>query len=397
MNTDAHLLTPAGFAAAGVAAGMKRSGKPDVGLLVADAPAACAAAFTRNRVVSPSIPVGRDHAASGVLRAIVVNSGNANACTGPRGEADASETCRAAAELLGCDPAQVLPSSTGIIGRHLDMPRLLAGLRDARSQLGTTRGHANAFARAILTTDLVTKTAATRVGHCTVAGVCKGSGMIGPMLGVPQATMLAYVTTDADLPPDTLRRCLSRAAERTFNRTTVDGHASTNDTALVLASGRVAVGESDFEKALTEVCDALAYQIASDGEGATKAVVVRVTNGATEAEAAALARAVADSPLVKCALHGNDPNWGRIVSIAGMAAARDGLGFDPDACRLSICDVPVFADAGPLAFDAAALSESMGAKRIELLLDAAAGVESAHVYTCDLSREYISINADYHT
>ena len=399
---ELHLLSPDGFAAAGVAAGMKRSGKADVGLLVCDRPAAAAAAFTRNLVVSPSITVGREHVAAGRLRGVVVNSGNANACTGDRGLNDARETCRAAGELVGCDAGEILPSSTGIIGHHLDMPKLLAGLRDAHAGLGTTAGHAADFGRAILTTDLVPKHAAARLGAATVAGCCKGSGMIGPMLAVdrgegPQATMLAYVTTDADLPPDVLRRCLSRAAERTFNRTTVDGHASTNDTCLLLASGRHAVDAGVFEAALTEVCDALAYQIAADGEGATKAVTVRVTGAATEDQAAAMARAAADSPLVKCALHGNDPNWGRVVSIIGMAAARDGLSLDPSSCRLSICGTPVYAAGLPLDFDAPALSKRMAAKQVEIAFDAAAGDASAHVYTCDLSREYITINADYHT
>ena len=397
---DLHLLAPAGFAAAGVAAGMKRSGKVDLGLLVAtgDQPATAAAAFTRNRVVSPSITVGREHVAVGRLRAVVVNSGNANACTGPRGEADARRTCRATAELVGCGENEVLPSSTGIIGRHLDMPKLLAGVREAHADLGTTADRAAAFGRAILTTDLVPKHAAARVGEATVAGVCKGSGMIGPMLDVPQATMLAYLTTDADLPAQALRRCLGRAVERTFNRTTVDGHASTNDTALVLASGRHAVDPADFERALTDVCDSLAYQIAADGEGATKAVVVRVTGASDEDQAAALARAVADSPLVKCALHGNDPNWGRIVSIAGMAAARDGLAFDPDRCALAIAGVPVFRGGVPLDFAAPALSDAMKAKHVELTLDAGTGGGgTAHVYTCDLSRDYVTINADYHT
>ena len=411
---DLHLLSPAGFAAAGVSAGLKRSGKTDLGLLVAtgDRPAVAVAAFSRNRVVSPTITVGREHLQGAALRAVVVNSGNANACTGPRGERDARDACRAAADLLGCGERDVLPSSTGIIGRHLDMPKLLAGIGAAHAGLGTDAEHAAAFGRAILTTDLVPKSAATTFTlngtAVTLAGVTKGSGMIGPMLGVdgepagPQATMLAYVTTDADIPADLLRRALRPATERTFNRTTVDGHASTNDTCLVLASGASgatvdAASLPAFEAALTEVCDALAYQIAADGEGATKAVVVRVTGGRTEAEAAALARAVAESPLVKTAMHGNDPNWGRIVSMAGMAAARDDLGFDPDRCALDLCGTRVFERGEPVAFDAPTLSDKLKQKRVEIVLDAAAGGAAAHIYTCDLSREYITINADYHT
>ena len=419
MTADLHLLSPKGFAAAGVAAGLKRSGKTDLGLLVAtDLPAVAAAAFSRNRVVSPTITVGREHLRDGALQAVVVNSGNANACTGPQGEADARETCRAVAGLIGCADVDVLPSSTGIIGHRLDMPKLLDGVRRAHAGLGTSADHAAAFGRAILTTDLVPKAAATTLNvggtRVTIAGVTKGSGMIGPMLGVdgepagppppppPQATMLAYVTTDVAIAAAPLGRALASAVERTFNRTTVDGHASTNDTCLVLASGASgaavdAANLAAFTAALTEVCDSLAYQIAADGEGATKAVVVRVTGGRTEAEAAALARAVAESPLVKTAMHGNDPNWGRIVSMAGMAAARDDLGFDADLCTLDLCGTRVYERATPAAFDAAALSQKLAAKRVEIVLDAAAGDAAAHVYTCDLSRDYITINADYHT
>ena len=220
---ELHLLSPKGFAAAGVSAGLKRSGKPDCGLLVAtgDRPAVAAAAFSRNRVVSPTLTVGRDHLRDDALRAVVVNSGNANACTGPRGERNARDTCRAVADLLDCDERDVLPSSTGIIGRHLDLPRLLAGVRQAHAALGATADHAAAFGRAILTTDLVPKSAATSFtldgATVTLAGVTKGSGMIGPMLGVdgepsgPQATMLAYLTTDAAVPAALLRRALASA------------------------------------------------------------------------------------------------------------------------------------------------------------------------------------------
>ncbi len=406
MADDLHLLSPAGFAAAGVTCGLKKSGKLDLGLLVCTAkqPATAAAAFSRNRIISPSITVGREHIADGQLRAVVVNSGNANACTGARGEQDARDTTAEVARHVGIEPKDVLPSSTGIIGHHLDMTKLLAGVADAAGRLGTTRDHAAAFGQAILTTDLVTKAAAARFRDAIIAGCCKGSGMIGPMLAVdgPQATMLAYVTTDIAIEPALLRRCVDVAARRTFNRTTVDGHASTNDTLLVLASGQSDVHVDDanadaFLEALTGVCDRLAYQIARDGEGATKVVTVRVSGAACEEDAAAMAMGIAESPLVKTALHGNDPNWGRIVSIAGKVAARDDLKLDPDRCTLSICGIPVYANALPLSFDAAAASEALKAKEVELHFDAGVGSAEAHVYTCDLSREYITINADYHT
>ncbi|MEM7809599.1 MAG: bifunctional glutamate N-acetyltransferase/amino-acid acetyltransferase ArgJ, partial [Planctomycetota bacterium] len=407
MPDELHLLSPAGFAAAGIAAGLKPSGKHDLGLLVCTGhqPARAVAAFSRNRIVSPTITVGREHLADGKLRAVVVNSGNANACTGAGGEADARQTCDLVAELVGCDATDVLPSSTGIIGHRLDMPTLLYGVRTAHDQLGTSADHAADFGRAILTTDLVTKSAATTFESATIAGCCKGSGMIGPMLGVDgaggekQATMLAYVTTDVAIELDLLRRCVDQAAQRTFNRTTVDGHASTNDTLLVMASGQSDVRITDnnvdaFTESLTGLCDQLAYQIAGDGEGATKVVTVRVTGAATEAAAAAMAMGIAESPLVKTALHGNDPNWGRVVSIAGKIAARDGIALDPDKCTLSICGFDVYAGGIPLDFDAAAASKALAAKEVELVFDAGVGQASAHVYTCDLSREYITINAD---
>ena len=417
MPDDApHLLSPRGFRAAGVAANIKQSGKPDVALLVADAPASAAAIFTQNKVVSPAVTVGFDHVRRGAIRAVAVNSGNANACTGEQGMADARRTCDLVGELIGCDPRLVLPGSTGIIGHPLPMPKLEAGLRHAAIQLGDSPDHAVAFADAILTTDLVRKTAATTVtlsgATITVAGVTKGSGMIGPSLAPtpggpgainvtpPHATMLAYLTTDVAAPPAMLRRALVLAAERSFNALTVDGHSSTNDTLALLASG---AGGADlagsptnqraFLDAVTEVCRSLAYQIAADGEGATKVVVVRVAGARTDADARAMARAVADSPLVKCAMHGNDPNWGRIVSAAGLA----GVPFDADRCELTLQGTPVFRRGVPLAFDAAAVSRALDAKEVTADLSCGLGGGAATVYTCDLSREYVTINADYHT
>ena len=428
IDDDLHLLSPVGFSAAGIAAGLKKNGKNDLGLLVCTTgkPATAAAAFTQNRVVSASITVGRQHLANGKLTAVVVNSGNANACTGQRGESDARATCHHLAKLLHCNELDVLPSSTGIIGHRLPMDILLPGVGTAVTHLGTSRDHSLSFERAILTTDLVPKRAAVTVrlgSHkITIAGVTKGSGMIGPMLAVTgtkadregamlsraagtstrQATMLAYLTTDADLTPAALRKLLQPSVQRTFNRTTIDGHASTNDTCLIMANGASGVTvntnyAAKFESALTEVCDSLAYQIAADGEGASKVVVVRVSRAASESEAAAMAMAIAESPLVKTALHGNDPNWGRIVSMAGKAAARDRLTLDPTKCSLTICGTTVFRRGAPAPFDAPALSQQMAAKHIELNLAIAAGRASAHVYTCDLSREYIAINADWQT
>ena len=405
-SNDLHLLSPAGFRAAGVAAGIKRSGKPDLGLLVCDGPATAAAVFTQNRVVSPAVVVGRRHVGGGRLRAVAVNSGNANACTGAQGLADAERMAALTGELVGCPAGEVLPSSTGVIGHLLPMPKIEAGLRAAAGRLGDTADHAAAFADAILTTDLVRKTAATTfaIGGAiiTVAGVCKGSGMIGPNLALdspPHATMLAYLTTDADVPAPVLRQLLQTAADGSFNSVTVDGHNSTNDTAAILASGRSGAmvdGNSaleTFAAALDEVCQSLAYQIAADGEGATKVVVIKVTGAASDADARRMARAIADSPLVKCAMHGNDPNWGRIVSAAGMA----GVAFDADRCELTLGGTAVFRRGVPLPFDAAAASKSLDVKEVTAHLACGLGPGSATVWTCDLSREYVTINADYHT
>ena len=406
--SDAHLLSPRGFRAAGVAAGIKASGKPDVGLLVADVPATAAAVFTTNTVVAAPVVVGREHVAAGRLRAVVVNAGNANACTGKQGDRDARRMCALAAEHLGCEPADVLPSSTGIIGHLLPMAKVTAGIAAAAAALGDSADHAAAFQAAILTTDLKPKAAATtvKVGRqtITIAGVCKGSGMIGPRMAVAStkvakhATMLAYLTSDAAAPAAVLRKLLGRASDASFNAVTVDDHASTNDTAVLLASGAAAKldtpGAVDkFAAALDEVCASLAYQIAADGEGATKVVKIVVSGAATPTAARAIARTIANSPLVKCAMNGNDPNWGRIVSAAGFA----GVAFDPNRATLKLQGTTVFRGGQPVAFDAAAASASLNAPEVTAALHCGVGRAQATVWTCDLSKEYVTINADYHT
>lgn len=398
-----HLLSPAGFKASAVYAGIKRRQVPDVGLLLCDTLSPAAAVFTTNKVFAAPIQVGREHIAVGKLRGIVVNSGNANACTGRQGLIDARRMCDLAAQVARCAAGQILPSSTGIIGRVLPMQKIERGIIEAGQYLGTSQEQANLFADSILTTDTRRKTAAVRfkIGKkaVTLAGVCKGSGMIGPRMGPPHATMLAYLTTDAAIAPGLLRRLLAEATEESFNAVTIDDHMSTNDTAAIMASGASGVkiaSERDrrtFAGALAEVCRSLAYQIAADGEGATKVVRIDVRNAATTAAARAMARAIADSPLVKCAMHGNDPNWGRIVSAAGMA----GVAFDPDRCVLTLQKIPVFRAGRPLAFDAAALSEALKVSEVRVDLNCRMGKASQTCWTCDLSREYITINADYHT
>jgi glutamate N-acetyltransferase / amino-acid N-acetyltransferase len=394
-----HLLSPTGFKAAGVRAGIKLSGKMDLGLLVCDSPATAAAVFTTNKFVAAGVKIGRAHIASGKLRGVVVNSGNANACTGQRGFNDAMTMCRLAAAATGCSPKEFLPSSTGIIGHLLPMRKIRTGIAAAAAALGNSREHAENFMDAILTTDLKRKSAAVQVkiGRETVrlAGVCKGSGMIGPRM----ATMLAYLTTDVAAPPPLLRKLLRQAADESFNCVTVDDHASTNDTAALLASGYSgarldsAAAVTKFSSALREVTQSLAWQIAADGEGATKVVKVVVTGASTIAGAKAIARTMANSPLVKCAMHGNDPNWGRFVSAAGYA----GVPFDPDKCSLKLQGTIVFRGGTPVKFNAAKLSAALTVKEVIAELNCGHGSGRATIWTCDLSKEYVTINADYHT
>jgi glutamate N-acetyltransferase/amino-acid N-acetyltransferase len=429
---DLHLLSPQGFRAAGVYAGIKSKHAPDVGLLVCDGPApAAAAVFTTNKVVAAPVVVGRQHLArtNGRLRAVVVNAGNANACTGRQGEKDARRMCRLAAAAAGCDAGEVLPSSTGIIGHLMPMDKVERGIDDAGQYLGDSLEHALLFADAILTTDLKRKAAAVevKIGRqvVTVAGVCKGSGMIGPRMaldesgvsgtrrsrsmnrpgraGLPKrgthATMLAYLTTDAVVSPAQLRDVLAQTSDATFNAVTVDDHTSTNDTAVLLASGasgaKVAGGAATkkFAAAVLEVCQSLAYQIAADGEGATKVVVVTVKGAASESDARTMARTIANSPLVKCAMNGNDPNWGRIVSAAGYA----GVPFNPDKTSLTLQGTAVFRNGQPVPFDAEKVSESLKAPEVRVELSCRLGKSDATCWTCDLSKEYVTINADYHT
>jgi glutamate N-acetyltransferase/amino-acid N-acetyltransferase len=401
--SDLHLLSPRGFRAAGVRAGIKASGNPDVGLLVSDRLATAAAVFTTNLVVAAPVVVGRRHISSGKLRGIVVNSGNANACTGKKGERDAIAMCKLTANAMGCSAAEILPSSTGIIGHLLPMEKITAGISAAAASLGDSAEHARAFMDAILTTDLKRKNAeaTVKIGRerVVIAGVCKGSGMIGPRLQPPQATMLAYLTTDAAIPAPLLRKLTWAACDGSFNAVTVDDHASTNDTACLLASGASGVkldtiaARSKFDAALAEVCQSLAYQIAADGEGATKVVKIVVSGAATVADAKAIARTIANSPLVKCAMNGNDPNWGRIVSAAGYAGAR----FDPDRSTLKLEKVTVFRSGQPVPFDAEQTSALLRTPEVTVELTCGLGEAAATVWTCDLSKEYVTINADYHT
>jgi glutamate N-acetyltransferase/amino-acid N-acetyltransferase len=396
--TTGGVTTPAGFRASGVSAGIKARGGLDLALLVSDRPAAAAAVFTTNRAQAAPVIVSREHLATtgGMARAIIVNSGCANACTGDAGLHVARGMAAETARLVGCRPEEVLVASTGVIGVDLDLNKIRQGLPLSMRALGADQGPA--AARAIMTTDPFPKEAAARISiagrESTIGGMAKGSGMIEPML----ATMLGFVTTDAAVPQPLLDRALREAVDDTFNAITVDGECSTNDCVMLLANGAggATVDQRSYEmfvQGLRAVCLRLALGIVRGGEGATKVVTVAVSGAATRAEARQAAKAIANSPLVKTAIHGGDPNWGRLIAVAGRA----GVAFELSKAAVMIGPIVLFKDGRP--FDEAAPQAAAYLKNPELTVsvDLGAGTASSTVWTCDLSAEYVRINADYRT
>ena len=389
---------PLDFRSAGVHCGIKAKGR-DVAIVASGRPSSAAGVFTVNRAVAAPIVVSRDHLAAtgGQARAIVVNSGCANACTGDAGlkvaELMAAETARA----LGCDADEVLVASTGVIGVSLDPRTVSAGIIQAVDALSRS-GHADA-ALAIMTTDPFPKEHAVRVetggASYAIGGMCKGSGMIEPML----ATMLGFLTTDAAVPPPLLHRALVDACETTFNAITVDGECSTNDTVFVMANGAsgVTIDESGYDAfvdALRVVCRELALGIVRGGEGATKLVTVHVTGARTYDDARRAARAIANSMLVKTAIHGGDPNWGRLVAVAG----RCGAAFELARAKVRIGDTVLFEDGRPFDERAPEAAAYLQGKNLQVEVDlGTGGPEDATMWTCDLSAEYVRINAEYRT
>jgi glutamate N-acetyltransferase/amino-acid N-acetyltransferase len=401
----------AGFGAAGIACGLKPSGAPDLALVVGDPGTVAVGMFTTNQVVAAPVVWSRARlAASADARVVVLNSGNANACTGPAGEATVQATVDRAAAELGCRAEQVLVCSTGVIGVPLDAVRVADGVSKAAAALDRSGGLA--AAEAILTTDTVVKQAGVRVvGGATVGGMAKGAAMLSPSLSpgrANHATMLAVLTTDAVVEPEVLREALAEGAATTFNRITVDGAQSTNDTVLLLASG--ASGgrpeAADLAEAVRAVCADLAGQMLADAEGGTKVVSVRVGGAGSVEEAVAVARRVADSPLVKTAVYGGDPNWGRVLQAAGTA----GVSFDPGAVRLEVAGGPgaagiepaggvlervVLVERGrPTGADAGA---AMARREIELRLHLGGTGPWAEIRTSDLTPEYVRLNSEYTT
>ena len=397
---------PKGFRFAGVSAGIKsRAGAKDVVLIVADNPCTAAGVYTTNQIVAAPVVLSRSRTPSSRLRGIVVNSGNANACTGTQGDKDAAEMTALAAKsvkLQGQSSEQdFLVMSTGIIGRHLPMEKIRNGITQAAAELGSSETHFLNACDGIMTTDafrkIADRTAWSSQGNHALVGMCKGAGMIGPKM----ATMLAIVVTDAPLDCYQAQRMLQAAANRSFNCISVEGHMSTNDSLVLLASTpteeRPALSNADaaiFEAELTELCIELAKKIPDDGEGATHLIEIQIRGANTDADADAIARSIALSNLVKTAITGGDPNWGRIVSAAGYA----GVPIQPKRTALKINGLPLFDAGEPLAFDAKTVSQSIRSQKLTLIeLQVGLGPGTATHWTTDLNSEYVRFNSEYTT
>ena len=400
------ITAPRGFQAAGITAGLKASGNPDLSLLLAPEGAVCAGTFTTSLVRAACVDLcaERLRAGGGRARAVVTNSGQANACTGERGLADSLGATAALADRLGLAPEQMLICSTGVIGVPIPMNTLLAGVGPLVAALAADQAAGDAAARAILTTDLTDKQIALEAElggrRVRLGGMAKGSGMIHPTM----ATMLGYLSCDAGVPAEVWQAMVSRAVDRSFNAITVDGDTSTNDTFLAFAAGEPLGPEhwDALEAGLTAVSQHLARAIARDGEGATCLIAVEVQGAASDDDARAIARTVCGSSLVKCAVHGRDPNWGRIVAAAGRA----GVPMDPAAVALWLGPHQLMAAGQPLAFDRPAASaylrdRAAGAylrdDTAEIRLVVGSGRGQGLAWGCDLSDQYVRINADYTT
>ena len=394
------ITAPKGFRAAGIHCGVKKA-KKDLCLLVSDAPAAAAVVLTTNRVQAAPVLLTREQMeASRVFRAIVVNSGNANACTGDRGMSDARAMVGAAAAALNVGRSEVLVSSTGVIGQFLPIGAITEGIKTAAELLSPREG--TSAAEAIMTTDTFVKEYALEFGwngvRMRMGGMAKGSGMIAPNM----ATMLAFVSTDAAVAPDVLRAALVRASDRSFNRISVDGDTSTNDMVAVLAnggSGAQPLTETRgpyyeaFYGALERMLVALSKMIVKDGEGATKFIEINVTGAADEAAAVKAARAIANSSLVKTAIHGGDANWGRILAAVGYS----GVEFDPSQVEISFGPVAILRRNYTIGFSEEEAKDVLARDEITINVNLNGGKGSASFWTCDLSAEYVAINANYRT
>ncbi len=394
---DFSVATPRGFLTGTARCGLKKAGD-DLAIVFSEYPAVAAAVFTKNLVQAAPVLLSKAHLKSGSHRAFVVNSGCANACTGEPGMDDARQTAQIVAEYFHCDEREVLVASTGVIGVRLDMNKLVSGLRTATAALSRENG--SEVAKAIMTTDTRPKRAVRtiRLGgrRVTIAGVAKGAGMIHPNM----ATMLSLVTTDASISKAALQSSLNRAVNLSFNRVTIDGDTSTNDTLAVFANGAAGNDKIDntrhpdfetFLKALTDVCQELAIQVARDGEGARKLIVIKVRRAPSEKDAHRIAETIATSPLVKTAIAGQDANWGRILAAAG----RSGVRFDISKVSIRIGNLAVARQGRGLLFDESKALEILRRDEVVITVDLNQGEAEVTEWTCDLTEDYIRINADY--
>jgi len=393
-----QLLPVRGFRIGIASAGIKKPGRRDVVVMELASGATCAGVFTRNAFCAAPVTVAKQHLAAAAPRYFLVNTGNANAGTGKQGMADARQSCVELARLAGCDAAEVLPYSTGVIGEPLPLAKIVAVLPQALAGLGDDNW-ADA-AHGIMTTDTVPKGCSRRVklsgGEIVITGIAKGSGMIRPDM----ATMLAYIATDAQVERGLLQQALDAAVQQSFNRISVDGDTSTNDSCMLAATGAsgvgVAAGSTDFDlfrDAVTEVCVVLAQAIVRDGEGATKLITIDVINGRDVAECEQVAFTIAHSPLVKTAFFASDPNWGRILAAVGRAGVA---ALDLDAITIHLGDVCIVRDGGRAAdYTEERGAAVMAAAEIGIRVDLARGTAAARVWTCDFSYDYVRINAEY--
>jgi glutamate N-acetyltransferase/amino-acid N-acetyltransferase len=403
MNADSDFIpsggvtSPRGFSAGAVSAGIKHieAKRLDLGMLLSERQANAAAVFTTNKVQAAPVIVTGKRLQNGKATALVANSECANACTGERGLSDAEEMTRLAAQHTGLEPEEVMVASTGVIGDYLPMDRISEAMKNIT--LSVDRGHE--LARAIMTTDTVPKETAVRVEEAdfTIGGTAKGSGMIHPNM----ATLLCFLTTDAAVEPDFLRVALKQAVDMSFNMVSVDGDTSTNDMVLIMANGcnnRSPITGNDnraevFQETLNRVCVYLAREIARDGEGATKLIEVTVKGAITMTDARTIARSIVSSPLVKTAIHGCDPNWGRVVTSAGYS----GAGLDPGELELTICGIPLVKKGCPVPFEKVDTVKAMAGNEVSIVLDIKLGDYAAVAWGCDMSEEYVTINSEYTT
>jgi glutamate N-acetyltransferase / amino-acid N-acetyltransferase len=408
MQNEQTIVTdtlPRGYRWGAVKAGIKKSGKLDLAAAVTAKGTNGAAMFTRNQLVAAPVTVGRRHlvATGGRVGAVLVNAGNANCATGQPGIDACVHTCVTAAENFDCIFDEVLPSSTGIIGVPFPEEKVIAAMPSLKAALGNSVAHAEMFAQAIMTTDTKMKVAQAAVdmdgAQVRIFGVAKGAGMIHPQLGPPQATMLVYLFADIAAGSAELRRVLEPAVEASFNSISIDGDTSTNDTVVLLANGASGVKLDErsgvgFSNALAQVCASLARQIVDDGEGVGHVVTLRVTGARTEAEAKQIAKSIAHSPLCKTAWSSGDPNWGRLLAAAGYS----GVAFDPALVTIVIEDQPVFAlGVRSPAFNETAAHAAMLQRDYTISLDMGLGKAECRFLTCDLTEEYVRINAAYST